>query len=263
MPIAAGRARSDSLACVRQIYPEPGAAAGDNGLLARGYAYPDRPGPWVRANFVASADGAAAVEGRSGGLGGSADRQLFHVLRGLADVILVGSGTARQEKYKPARREAIDPALRAGRSPTPPIALVSASLDLDPDGPLLAGAPPWARTIILTTAAAPAARRAALARTATVIEAGQERVSARRAIDALAGLGHTRILTEGGPRLLGHIAAAGLLDELCLTISPLLAGGPGPRILAGPPLPDGPAPLRLAHVLAEDGYLFCRYLRAA
>ena len=251
---------------MRQIYPDPlppGPAAGDDDLLARGYAYPAGSGRWVRANMVASADGAATVEGRSGGLGGTADRKLFRVLRSLADVILVGSGTARQEKYRPARPEALVPALRAGRPPTPPIALVSASLDLDPDSPLLAGAPDWARTIVLTTAAAPADRRTALARTATVIEAGEEHVSARRAIDALAGLGHARILTEGGPTLLRQIAADGVLDELCLTISPLLAGGHGARILDGPPLADGPAPLRLAHVLIEDGYLFCRYLLAA
>lgn len=247
---------------MRQIYPEPDPAASGDDLLARGYAYPDQAGPWVRANFVASADGAATVEGRSGGLGSAADRELFHVLRGLADVILVGGGTARQEMYKPARPEVIDPALRAGRPPTPPIALVSASLNLDPHSRLLAGAPEWARTIVLTTASAPADRRAMLAKTATVIEAGEEQVDVGRAIDALAGLGHTRILTEGGPRLLDQIAAAGRLDELCLTISPLLAGGHEGRILNGPPLPGGPVPMRLAHVLAEDDYLFCRYLRA-
>ncbi len=253
---------------MRQIYPDADpAAADDDDLLARCYAYPalDGPGerPWVRANMVASVDGAATLEGRSGGLGGGADRKLFQVLRSLADVVLVGGGTARAEKYKPARLAAMVPALRAGRPPTPPIALVSASLDLDPDSPLLAAAPDWARTIVLTTATAPADRRRALARRATVIEAGEKRVDARWAIDALAGLGHSRILTEGGPRLLGHLAAAGRLDDLCLTIGPLLAGGDASRILAGSPLPGGALPLTLTHVLAEDGSLFCRYLRAA
>ncbi len=214
--------------------------------------------------MVASADGAATLEGRSGGLGGAADRKLFHVLRSLADVVLVGGGTARAEKYKPGRgcrswcRRCARAARRPRRSPSS-----ARSLDLDPDSPLLAAAPDWARTIVLTTAAAPADRRAALARQATVIEAGEKRVDARRAIDALAGLGHTRILTEGGPKLLGHLAAAGLLDDLCLTIGPVLAGGDASRILAGSPLPGGALPLTLAHVLAEDGSLFCRYLRAA
>jgi riboflavin biosynthesis pyrimidine reductase len=269
-PVLPAGPRSDSLSRVRQIYPDADpAVTDDDELLARRYAYPPGPSggepwarPWVRANMVASADGAAAVEGRSGGLGSAADRKLFYVLRSLADVILVGGGTARAEKYKPARQSVTVPALRADRPPTPPIAVVSASLDLDPASPLLAQAPGWARTIVLTTAAAPADRRAALARVATVIEAGEKRVEADLALDALAGLGHGRILTEGGPRLLGHITAAGRLDDLCLTIGPLLAGGGESRILAGAPLPDGPVPLTLAHVLAEDGSLFCRYLRA-
>ena len=84
--------------------------------------------------MVASADGAAALNGRSGGLGGPADRLLFQVLRSLSDVILVGAGTARAEKYRPARPSPGLAALRQGRPPTPPIAVVSASLDLDPDG---------------------------------------------------------------------------------------------------------------------------------
>jgi riboflavin biosynthesis pyrimidine reductase len=251
---------------VQQIYPGPGpAAAGDQlavaRLLASWYAYPDAAAPWVRANMVASADGATAIEGRSGGLGGPADRLLFRVLRGLADVILVGGGTARAERYGPARPAAGLPGLRAGRTATPPIAVVTGRLDLDPDAPLLTRAPADARTIVLTTESAPAAQRAALARHADVIVAGTDTVSPGRAIAALAGLGHTRILTEGGPGLLAQIAAAGLLDELCLTISPVLAGGPGGRVLAASPaLPAAGAPLRLAHVLADDGFLFCRYL---
>jgi 5-amino-6-(5-phosphoribosylamino)uracil reductase len=91
-------------------------------------------------------------------------------------------------------------------------------------------------------------------------------VSVSEAISALAGLGHARILTEGGPVLLAQLAAAGLLDDLCLTVSPILVGGNAGRILTGPPgsppLAHSPQPLRLAHVLAEDGFLFCRYLRA-
>src|ERR1700722_18281627 len=118
------RAASDSLACVRQIYPDADPAADDDDFLARRYAYPAGDGtaarPWVRANMVASVDGAAALEGRSGGLGGAADRKLFHVLRSLADVVLVGGGTARAEKYKPARLQVMVPALRAGRPPTAP-----------------------------------------------------------------------------------------------------------------------------------------------
>jgi riboflavin biosynthesis pyrimidine reductase len=257
---------------VRQIYPGPGAAIpggeSDEDLLARLYAYPPGCGPgspWVRANMVASVDGAASVQGRSGGLGGPADRLLFQLLRSLADVVVVGASTARAEKYKPARASAMTARLREGRPATPPIAVVSASLDLDPGSPLFADAPGHARTIVLTTSSAPAGRRAALQATATVLEAGAEQVETGKAITALAELGHGRILTEGGPALLAQIAADGLLDELCLTVSPVLAGGHSRRILAAtpgtPPLPGAPQPLELAHVVADDGFLLCRYLR--
>jgi riboflavin biosynthesis pyrimidine reductase len=260
---------------VQQIYPAgPAQGGGEDdggdpgGFLAGRYAYPPAtPGrPWVRANMVASADGAVEIDGRSGGLSGPGDRQLFRVLRSLADVILVGSGTVRAEKYKPARPSALVPALRAGRPATPPIAVVTGTLDLDPESPLLTAAPPDARTIVLTSKAAPDDRRAALARHAEVIEAGTDRVSMAAAVRALGDLGHARILCEGGPSLLGQLMTAGLLDELCLTMSPVLAGGPAGRILAGgPPGPDDAAvtePLGLGHVLAEAGFLFCRYVRA-
>ena len=265
------RRRSGSLADVLQIYPAVAAPDGEpeTGMLARLYEHPaggPSGRPWVRANMVASADGAATADGRSGGLGGQADRDLFQLLRSLADVILVGAGTARTEGYKPARAAAMTAGLRGGRPATPPIAVVSGSLDLDPESPLLAGAPADARTIVLTSEWAPADRRAAISRHATVLTAGTERVSVSEAVSELAGLGHARILTEGGPVLLAQLTAAGLLDDLCLTVSPILVGGNATRILTGPPgsppLTHSPQPLRLAHVLADHGFLFCRYLRA-
>jgi riboflavin biosynthesis pyrimidine reductase len=250
------RKGSDSLALVHPIcrdMPE------DEDLLGRLYAYPDGDRTWVRANMVASVDGAVSLDGRSGGLGGPADKKLFAVLRSLADVVLVGSGTARAEKYKPARPDRMTRDLRAGRPPTPPIAVVSGRLDLDPDAPLLTEAPEDASTIVITAQAAPADRRKALSRHATVIDAGTDQVSLPLALTALADLGHRRILVEGGPSLLGQLAAAGLLDELCLTVSPLLAGGTAGRILTGGP--DTPLSLRLGHVLTDDSFLFCRYER--
>jgi riboflavin biosynthesis pyrimidine reductase len=264
---------------VRQIFPVAAAGGligplvpGGPGLaeIARLYAYPAaaaRPGrPWVRANFVASADGAATAQGRSGGLSGEADRQVFSVLRSLADVILAGAGTVRAEKYRPVRGSEAWAELREGRAPTPPIAVVTRLLGLEPDSPLLAGAPPHARTIVLTTQAAPADRRAAAARHADVVVAGDRLVRPEAIIGALAERGHRRILVEGGPRLLGQITAAGLLDELCLTVSPLLAGGRAGRILApvaagGDDIPAAQAGLRLAHVLEDSGFLLCRYVR--
>jgi riboflavin biosynthesis pyrimidine reductase len=253
----------------------PGEAAGDpastaaSQALAALYAYPDLPRPWVRANMISSADGAAALDGRSGGLSGRADRAVFAVLRSLADVIVVGANTARTERYRPVRAREVWPALRGGRSATPPIAVVSRGLGLDPADPLLAGGPGLAPTIVLTTSSAPPGRLAALGGKARVVTAGETSVRPAAAVAALGRLGYRRILAEGGPGLLGQVAEAGMLDELCLTISPVLAGGPAGRIvMAAASLPGGtvpalPAGMALAHVLEEEGYLLCRYVRHA
>jgi riboflavin biosynthesis pyrimidine reductase len=251
---------------VRQIYPTE-AALTDSGIAAR-YACPDPAegsAPWVRANMVTSTDGAATLQGRSGGLSSEWDRQLFAMLRAITDVILVGAGTARTERYGPVRPQTEGRRwawLRAGRTPSPPIAVVTRLLDLDPDSALVADSPEDARTIIITTELAPPERRAAAARTADVVVAGETMVDIGVALDLLGERGHRRILAEGGPHVLSEIAAAGRLDELCLTVSPLLAGPDAGRILQGEPLPGGASPLPLtpAHVLADEGYLFCRYL---
>jgi riboflavin biosynthesis pyrimidine reductase len=138
--------------------------------------------------------------------------------------------------------------------------VVTGRLDLDPDSPLVTEAPADARTIVITTASAPADRRDQLARHADVIIAGEKSVDLQAATAGLAERGHRRMLAEGGPHLLAQLAGAGLLDELCLTIGPLLAGpGPG-RILAGDGTPT--VPLSLAHILEDDGFLLCRYIKA-
>ena len=231
----------------------------DDFELAELYVYPRAR--WLRANMVSSADGAGFLDGRSAGLSSPADTRLFGLLRALADVVLVGAGTVRTEQYKPARRRAALASLRAGRTATPPIALVSRSLELDLGTPLFTDAPPDARTIVITCTASPADRRAAVARVADVIVAGDLVVDLGEGVAALRDRGLGRVLCEGGPHLLGEVAAAGLLDELCLTISPLLAG-PGPfRITAGAPFPA--RPMTLAHVVEADSFLFCRYLARA
>ena len=252
---------------MRQIYPvdpaDPAGPAAQPPDLPARYAYPTAGQlagrPWVRANMIESADGAAEVGGLSGGLSGPADREIFGLLRALADVILVGAGTARAEHYRPVRVQSRWAALRAGRPGTPPIAVVTGRLDLDLDSPLLTAAPPDARTIVITTAAAPAQARKQAAEHAEVIIAGDRHVDLSAVIRGLAGRGYRRLLAEGGPRLLGQLAAAGLLDELCVTVSPLLASGTAGRIVQGT-APAGAARLALAHVLADGGFLFCRYL---
>jgi riboflavin biosynthesis pyrimidine reductase len=235
--------------------------------LAARYASPE--GLWVRANMVTSLDGAIAVDGRSGGLSGPADRLLFQVLRSLADVILVGAGTARAERYGPAKPGSIWPQLRHGRSRTPPIAVVTRGISLDLGSELIRGDDSLPRTIVLTTSQAPADRVAAAAKTAHVIVAGDDEVSAKVAIDKLAELGHRRILVEGGPTLLGQLISANLLDELCLTISPLIADGHGPAMVVVPESrktntahrPGEVTGLNLAMLIEDDGFLLSRYLR--
>ncbi len=225
--------------------------------------------PWLRANMVASTDGSGALAGRSGGLSGPGDRMIFNVLRSLADVILVGAGTARTERYRPASASHLWAQLRPKDAPPPPIAVVTTSLNLA-DCDQLLGVPACpSQTIVITTTAAPAARKTALAGHARIIEAGDRTVDIGAAISALADLGHASILTEGGPTLLGQLADTGLLDELCLTISPILATAPACRIVARHDSRTGGtqaagatvSPLALAHVLTDESFLFSRYLR--
>ncbi len=215
--------------------------------------------------MVASADGASALDGRSGGLGGAADRMVFNILRSSCDVILVGAGTARAERYKPVRESQVWTELRAGRSPLPPIAVVTRSLDLSDCQPLLSALP--AQTLVITTAEAAARPPAAWASDVRIVVAGETRVDIGQAVAALVSLGFREILTEGGPRLLGQLIQAGLLDELCLTTSPVVtAGAAANRIVAAVDTPGHPAaalPLDLAHVLTDAGFLLSRYVRPA
>jgi riboflavin biosynthesis pyrimidine reductase len=245
---------------VRQLLP----SCLDNPDLAALYAYPD--GPWLRANMVSSADGAANLDGVSAALSSDTDRRLFALLRTLSDVIIVGAATVRTERYKPARTQEPWRHLRDGRTPTPPIAVVTARLDLDPESPLVIAAPAHARTIVITTAQAPADRRAQLALHADVIVAGEETVGLKAAVSALAERGYRRMLAEGGPHLLAQLLEARLMDELCLTIGPLMAVPGARRIVDGAPWSGTeptvpPLPLTLAHVLEDDGFLFCRYIK--
>ena len=240
---------------MQTIFPSAGGEL-DLFDLAKAYAYPRER--WVRANMVTSADGAAYVDGRSTGLSGPDDKRIFGVLRALADVVLVGAGTARAEEYRPALRRPSLASLRAGRPETPAIALVTRSLGLNLASSLFTDTPPDARTIVITCAASDAGLRARTAKVADVIVAGEESVDLAAALKELKARSMSRVLCEGGPRLLGDLAAAGLLSELCLSVGPTLAGPGASRVIAGQPLPA--RPMTLEHVLAgEDGFLFLRY----
>jgi riboflavin biosynthesis pyrimidine reductase len=226
--------------------------------LAAAYAYPDQAErPWLRANMVASVDGAAWHDGKAGGLGNDTDRRLLSLLRGLADVVIVGANTVRVEGYGPVRARDSWRELREGRPPTPKLAIVSRDLDLNVDAPVFASGD----TIVITCAASPDDRRRGVGKHAEVIVAGDRAVEPGAALDALADRGHLRQLSEGGPRLLAQFAAAGRVDELCLTLSPLLAAGGAARITNGSLLAE-PERLRLGHVLTDDDFLFLRYVRA-
>lgn len=232
--------------------------------LDRLYAYPAELSRCVvRGNAIASLDGGATTEGTSGGLGGAGDRRLFALQRELADVIVVGAGTARAENYGGARMTAAQRQRRQtrGQSEIPPIALVTRSGVIEHDLGVLTGSevPP----LVLTCAAAVADARSRVGSAAEVLDcsvADPRQVDLATALHRLAGRGLLRVLTEGGPSLLGAFIAAQLLDEMCLTSAPLLVGGNAVRIAAG-----GNAVLTAmhrAHVLTDaDGYLYTRYVR--
>ncbi|MEV6168905.1 pyrimidine reductase family protein [Streptomyces sp. NPDC051954] len=235
--------------------------------LADAYAYPaPAPGgrePWLRANMVSTLDGAAQHDGRSQPISSAADMRIFGTLRALADVVVVGAETVRQEGYRPARARAefAERRAAAGQAPAPAVAVVTASVNLDFSLPLFTS--PLVPTLILTGAAAAPDRISAAEKAGVrvVIAGDGAGVDPARAVRALADLGHTRLLSEGGPRLLGQLVAAEVLDELCLTVSPMLTVGDAQRIAGGPSVAV-PRRFALMSLLEEDGFLFGRYRRA-
>jgi riboflavin biosynthesis pyrimidine reductase len=203
------------------------------------YADPARRGgagsrPWVLVNMVSSVDGSVTTEdGVSGGLGGPGDKAVFRALRALADVVLVGAGTVRAERYRPR------PGVR--------LAVVTASAELDWTWPLWTD--PGTTVVTTNAAVVPDGVR--------VIRAGNGQVDLAAALQALGEVGHGVVLCEGGPSLNGQLLAAGLIDEVCLTLAPRLVAGDGMRVAKGPWAPS--ETWRLVHVLAEDDELFLRY----
>ncbi|GLZ49905.1 hypothetical protein Acsp06_60900 [Actinomycetospora sp. NBRC 106375] len=246
---------------MRLVWPADGDEL-DRDALADLYAH---PAPWVRVNFVASADGAVAVEGVSGGLQAPGDKEIFGLLRELADVVLVGSGTARAEGYRGARTtpEREERRRARGQAPVPPIAVVSTRGALDAEAALFTdtAVPP----LVLTAAVAADDARRALAGTGAevvaVSGADPGATDAGAVVAALAERGLGRVLCEGGPALFGSLLAADRVDELCLSLAPQLVGGGADRIVAGPSLPV-PRSLTLASVVGHEDGLMLRYRRA-
>lgn len=239
---------------MRRLLPDP---ADDVDVVAA-YAYPSRR-PWLRGNMIASADGAATLDGHAGGLGNPTDQRILVLLRALSDVVIAGAGTVVTEGYGPARAREEYQALRAeaGQPPAPVMAVVSNQLRLDFSSRYFSEA--RQRPIVVSCEAAPADLLRAAREVADVIVAGSRVVDPAVMVGALAERGLTRLLCEGGPSFLGSTAEAGALDELCLTISPMLVGGPSRRVLDGPVI-SPPAPLRLTQLLIDDDeLLYARY----
>lgn len=235
--------------------PEPGEPA-----LHDLYAHPaPRAGRTsaVRANMIATLDGSAqGPDGRSRSINGPADWRVFRVMRAVADVVLVGAGTARAEGYTPlgVPADLRDARAARGQRPDLALALVTASGEL-PDGLRGTDRPPY----VVTVSASPrlAELRAELGDD-RVLVAGDEHVDLAAALAALADRGLPRVLAEGGPRLLTDLVRADLVDELCLTSSPLVVGGPGLRAVGGPDWLDARR-ARPAHLLHHDGMLLGRW----
>ena len=192
--------------------------------------------PYVGLNMIATLDGRATIEGRTGPIAGRADHELFHALRAGADAVLVGAHTVRVEGYAAMEQLAV---------------VVSRSLELPVHRGLLAHR--GNRVVVVTPSPGelgPCAAEVAYLRTADLGEA-LARLGAQHGVRA--------VICEGGPALNATLVPAGLVDELFLAIAPKLAGGPDPlTILSGPPL-DPPLDLELRSLLESGGYLFARY----
>ena len=237
----------------------------DDDRLAAFYAYPEHlERCWVRANMIASLDGGATDDGKAGGLAGSGDRALFARMRQAADVILVGAATVRIENYSGAQMSAAQRQDRQnrGQAEVPPIAVVTHAADFEHDAKLFTRAeiPP----LILTTRDAVDDAQHRFGTLAEVLDASgrhHDRVDPAAVLEILDGRGLRRVLTEGGPSLLSLFIELDLLDELCLSVAPILVGGQARRIASGSG--ESHTRMRRSHLLTdEEGYLYTRYVKA-
>ena len=245
---------------IRQVWPS-GRDLGEDDLEQL-YRYPDGP-RWLAVNFVSSTDGAITVEGRSAALSTPADRIVYRLGNDLADVVLVGAGTAMAEGFEGMRPDERTAARRRrfGLAPIAPVAVVTTGRSLPPDAPVITKAS--VPTLVFTCSAAPSALRDAwTANGARVFVVGDAEVRAERVVETLAAEGLGRIDCEGGPRLFGSLIEAGVVDEFRLTVAPFLVAGAAGRAAVGgaaDPVVD-PTELELASVLTDGASVLLRYL---
>lgn len=240
----------------RRLDPLPGEPT-----LSVLYAHPAPDGGrvWVRANMIASLDGGATgADGRSGSLNGPADHRVFDLLRGLADVVLVGAGTVRAEGYRdlPVRPDLAAGRAARGQHPDLRLAVVSRSGAL-PEDVLDGGLAPLVVTVADRPDLAELRDRVGADR---LVVAGTGDVDLAAALGELARRGLPRVLAEGGARLLGDLLAADLVDDLCLTTVPELVAGPARRVVDRADWFAPPLAARPAHLLHSEGVLLGRWL---
>lgn len=195
------------------------------------FAYPDGlQRPWLRANFIASIDGAVTLEGSGRRLGTDTDRRVFARLREVADVVLVGAATATAKPYVDIQmsEDARVWRMSHGLAPELPVAVVSSRGVVPPHLLNNATVPP---VVLMSAGASAAARRAVDQSGARVKEFDGRLVTSAAIRDALGGLGLHRVLVEGGPTLFSQLVSDNEIDELCLTTSPKMVAGPARRIV--------------------------------
>jgi riboflavin-specific deaminase-like protein len=243
---------------VRRLVPDPGPTSIAEQLDDyRPWEAPPAGRPHLALNFATTLDGRASIDGRSGQIGSDTDTAMLVGLRERFDAVMIGAGTMRVERYG---RIVSDPAKRAERVeldlPADPLMVIVGGLDLPWDAPLFTDG--GGEVLLFTTAEGDPPP------TATPVEVVRE---ADGRVDLTTAMRHLReergiraVLCEGGPRLHSQLQAAGLVDELFLTIAPKLVGG-GPSILEGV-LPEV-AELDLTWLLQEESELFARYRRRA
>lgn len=213
--------------------------------------------PWVMMNFVSSIDGGTAFDGRSSRLSDEDDQELFKTLRAVPDVILVGAATVQAEDYGPVMLddERRGRRLAVGLTEVPVLAIVSGRLSFDPEARVFSD--PDHQPMVITGPDAEPAKLAMLGDAADVIILDEITPAA-----ILTRLGAASVIhCEGGPRLAGQFVAAGLVDEMHITVAPKMISGKSARVAHGPS-PDSPLEMTLDRALIGEESLFLRYLRA-
>lgn len=247
---------------MRSLHPEPVDQVDVTATYLADRREPVRGHPWVVVNMASTLDGATAITGRSGGIGGSGDHEAFHALRSSADVILAGAGTIRAENYGPVRvpPEHVAHRRAAGRTGPARLASISRSCAFDPEARIFSD--PGQRPLIYTVTEAPADRVEALAGVAEIVMVGDTDVDLHAVMADLTAREVRCVLCEGGPMLNGQLIDADLVDEWCWTIGPLLAAGPSARTAHGT-AETPPREFLLDRLLGDGRDLLARYVASA